>query len=95
MRKMKMTVTMRRMTKMATDVLIIISFLCLLCIFFGMCLLSVISDKLSKIITILEEIKSTPNIFPTKIEKGYGLMDSNVFYIHYNKDKGELEKLRK
>ena len=80
---------------MATDVLIIISFLCLLCIFFGMYLLSVISDKLSKIITILEEIKSTPNIFPTKIEKGYGLMDSNVFYIHYNKDKGELEKLRK
>ena len=78
---------------MATDILIIISFLCLLCIFFGMRLLSVISDKLSKIITILEEIRSAPNIFPTKIEKGYGLMDSNVFYIHYNKD--ELEKLRK
>ena len=78
---------------MTTDILIAISFLCLLCIFFGMCLLSSISDKLSKIITILEEIKSTPNIFPTKIEKGYGLMDSNVFYIHYNKD--ELEKLRK
>ena len=71
---------------MVTDVLIIISFLCLLCIFFGMCLLSVISDKLSKIIAILEEIRNTPNILPTKIEKGYGMMDSNVFYIHYNKD---------
>ena len=80
---------------MEIDILIIISFLCLLCIFFGMRLLSVISDKLSKIITILEEIRSAPNIFPTKIEKGYGLMDSNVFYIHYNKDKGEIEKLRK
>ena len=78
---------------MATDILIIISFLCLLCIFFGMRLLSVISDKLSKVITLLEEIRNTPNILPTKIEKGYGLMDSNVFYIHYNKD--ELEKLRK
>ena len=78
---------------MAIDILIIISFLCLLCIFFGMCLLSVISDKLSKIITILEEIRDMPKLFPTKIEKGYGLMDSNVFYIHYNKD--ELEKLRK
>ena len=78
---------------MVIDVLIIISFLCLLCIFFGMCLLSVISDKLSKIITILEEIRSAPNIFPTKIEKGYGMMDSNVFYIHYNKD--ELVRPRK
>ena len=85
--------TKRRMKKMATDILIIISFLCLLCIFFGMCLLSVISDKLSKIITILEEIRNTPNIFPTKIEKGYGMMDSNVFYIHYNKD--ELVRPRK
>ena len=78
---------------MATDILIIISFLCLLCIFFGMCLLYVISDKLSKIIKILEEIRNTPKPFPTKILKGYGLMDSNVFYIHYNED--ELEKLRK
>ena len=78
---------------MATDILIIISFLCLLCVFFGMCLLSVISDKLSKVITLLEEIRNTPSIFPTKIEKGYGLMDSNVFYIHYNKD--ELEKTHK
>ena len=78
---------------MATDILIIISFLCLLCVFLGMCLLSVISDKLSKVITLLEEIRNTPNIFPTKIEKGYGLMDSNVFYIHYNKD--ELVRPRK
>lgn len=78
---------------MATDILIIISFLCLLCVFLGMCLLSLISDKLSKVITLLEEIRNTPNIFPTKIEKGHGLMDSNVFYIHYNKD--ELEKPRK
>ena len=80
---------------MATDILIIISFLCLLCIFFGMCLLSVISDKLSKIITLLEEIRSTTNILPTKIEKGYGMMDSNIFYIHYNEDEGEAEKLSK
>ena len=80
---------MMRATKMATDILIIISFLCLLCVFFGMCLLSVISDKLSKVITLLEEIRNTPSIFPTKIEKGYGLMDSNVFYIHYNKDEPE------
>ena len=90
---MTMTVAMRRTTKMATDILIIISFLCLLCVFLGMCLLSVISDKLSKVITLLEEIRNTPNIFPTKIEKGYGLMDSNVFYIHYNKD--ELVRPRK
>ena len=78
---------------MATDILIIISFLCLLCIFFGMCLLSSISDKLSKIITILEEIRNTPKLFPTKISKGYGMMDSNIFYIHYSKD--ELEKSHK
>ena len=44
-------------------------------------------------VALLEEIRSTPNIFPTKIERGYGMMDSNIFYIHYNKD--ELEKLRK
>ena len=88
-----MTATMRRTKKMATDILIIISFLCLLCIFFGMCLLYVISGKLSKIITILEEIQNTPKLFPTKILKGYGLMDSNVFYIYYNED--ELEKFRK
>ena len=78
---------------MVIDVLIIISFLCLLCIFFGMCLLSVISAKLSKVVTLLEEIRNTPKPFPTKILKGYGLMDSNVFYIHYNED--ELEKFRK
>ena len=78
---------------MSTVIFIIISFLCLICVCQGVCLLSLISDKLSKIIEILEEIRNTPNIFPTKIEKGYGLMDSNVFYIHYNKD--ELEKSHK
>ena len=78
---------------MATDILIIISFLCLLCVFLGVRLLSLISDKLSKIITLLEEIKNTPNIFATKIEKGYSPMDNNVFYIHYNKD--ELVRPRK
>ena len=78
---------------MATDILIIISFLCLLCIFFGMCFLSVISDKLSKISTILEEIRNTPSIFATKVEKSYSPMDNNVYYIHY--DKGELVKSRK
>ena len=77
---------------MEIDVSIIAPFLCLV-IFPVVCLLAVVSDKLSKIITILEEIRNTPKLFPTKIEKGYGLMDSNVFYIHYNKD--ELEKLRK
>ena len=78
---------------MPTVIFIIISFLCLVCVCQGVCLLSLISDKLSKVITILEEIRSAPNILPTKIEKGYGLMDSNVFYIHYNKD--ELEKPHK
>ena len=78
---------------MATDILIIISFLCLLCVFLGMCLLSVISDKLSKVITLLEEIRNTPSIFATKIEKGYSPMDNNVYYIHYNKD--ELARPRK
>ena len=78
---------------MAIVIFIIISFLCLVCICQGVCSLSLISNKLSKIIEILEEIRNTPNIFPTKIEKGYGLMDNNVFYIHYNKD--ELEKTRK
>ena len=78
---------------MSTVIFIIISFLCLVCVCQGVCLLSLISDKLSKIITLLEEIRSAPNIFPTKIEKGHGLMDSNVFYMHYNKD--ELEKSHK
>ena len=78
---------------MATDILIIISFLCLLCVFLGMCLLSVISDKLSKVITLLEEIRNAPSIFATKIEKGYSPMDNNVYYIHYNKD--ELVRPRK
>lgn len=79
---------------MTIDILIIISFLCLLLVPI-VWLLAVISDKLSEIITLLEEIRNTPNILPTKIEKGYGMMDSNIFYIHYNKDKGELEKLSK
>ena len=83
----------RRTSKMSTVIFIIISFLCLVCVCQGVCLLSLISDKLSKVITLLDEIRNTPNIFPTKIEKGYGLMDSNVFYIHYNKD--ELEKTHK
>lgn len=77
---------------MEFDVSIIIPFLCLL-LFPAVCLLSVISDKLSEIITLLEEIRNTPNIFATKIEKGYSPMDNNVYYIHYNKD--ELVRPRK
>lgn len=77
---------------MEFDVSIIVPFLCLV-IFPVVCLLVVISDKLSKIITLLEEIRNTPSIFATKIERGYGQMDSNVFYIHYNKD--ELVRPRK
>ena len=77
---------------MEIDVSIIIPFLCLL-IFPGVCLLSVISDKLSEIITLLEEIRNTPSIFATKIERGYSQMDRDVFYIHYNKD--ELVRPRK
>ena len=78
---------------MSTVIFIIISFLCLVCVCQGVCLLSLISDKLSKVITLLEEIRNTPSIFATKIEKGYSPMDNNVYYIHYNKD--ELEKARK
>ena len=77
---------------MEIDVSIIIPFLCLL-LFPAVCLLSVISDKLSEIITLLEEIRNTPSIFATKIVKGYNQMDSDVFYIHYNKD--ELVRPRK
>lgn len=77
---------------MEIDVSIIIPFLCLL-LFPAVCLLSVISDKLSEIITLLEEIRNTPSIFATKIVKDYSQMDSDVFYIHYNKD--ELVRPRK
>ena len=78
---------------MSTVIFIIISFLCLVCVCQGVCLLSLISDKLSKVITLLEEIRNTPSIFATKIEKGYSPMDNNVYYIHYNKD--ELVRPRK
>ena len=74
--------------KMAIDILVIISFLCLLCVFLGMCLLALISDKLSEIIKLLEEIRNTPSVFATKAAP-----DRDTFYIHYSKD--ELEKLSK
>ena len=90
---MSATAMTRRMNKMSTVIFIIISFLCLVCVCQGVCLLSLISDKLSKVITLLEEIRNTPSIFATKIEKGYSPMDNNVYYIHYNKD--ELVRPRK
>lgn len=54
------------------------------------CAIVEISSILMDIRGLLREIATRPEMFPTK---GYGQLDSNVFYIHYNKE--ELEKFRK
>lgn len=57
------------------------------------CVIVEISSILMDIRGLLREITTRPEMFPTKVTKGYDQLDSNVFYIHYNKE--ELEKFRK